>query len=622
MNIIIYCFMWKNMSKKIIVGMLSITPFILITGCNNGSVESASNNSVTTIAEDFNSANMLTNVESSAIDINGSCLKVVLNQTQSANKLNSTLTFNNTCNYDTFIGGYKINLTSEYTDSSAAKLDQLSYAYVNENGSNRTYSLNLLPQRYACLGSNGVFENLTGVLDARKIKAGGSLILNNVTTLASGKTYNLKLAKASFRFLSPTDLVQNELGLSLSDPESFNYFNSESNSNKGNDSLRNIPFKQYGLKTVMITNHSCGDVSEVFPTIVLPTKVTLDRVRTTCKVDGTQGLLSKQSCNLVLRYDPRADDAVQAYESQVNIDAYAQDVVSHLPKQSNIFKVAYSTRGKVSGVQTIYNQLSVVDNQPNGLKNISINGFGFKTYTIKNNADKAIESLSFVYAPTSLGLPRGLEYDASRTSCKLDGSQVLSAGQSCNLTIKYTSKIQQIEESAIFQAVGYLANSNKAVAYASLKYLLAYSTSLNNTPSIIPTTTGFINGFDVDANVTGLGFNSSISNIQAGSFGLKAYLVVNNTGQNMYNVNIDNINVLNSLATLKIDETRSSCKFNTASTYNKFSLKDGQSCLLVFKYAPTLANKANVSYNLTLSGYDAGGSKVVSDVTLMQATSK
>lgn len=611
------------MFRKIVVGVLNIAAFALVTGCNSGNVQSEGGANLNTALETSPVITALASANISPSSGDDSCLKAVLEQTQSFNKLNTSITFNNTCRYDAFIGGYKVKLISEYTDDSKALLEPLLYTYTNVSGNSRNYILKFLQSgRYVCPNGNGSFETLEGTLGARKIKAGNSIVLKSVTTLASGKFYDLKLAKASFRVFSFSATVSNELGISLSDPESFNYARLDTNPNKGNDSLQNIPLNQYGLKTVLITNLRCNDLESAIPTLSLPRKVTIDRLRTTCKTDGTQRLLSEQSCRFVLRYDPQTNDAMQIYESLVNVDVYAKDVGNGFVSRSNIFSVPYSTRGKISGIQVVYNKIGILDNQQNGLKNISIGSFGLKTYTISNNSGQVLESLTFTYAPTALGLPLGLVYDFSRSTCKLDGTQLLSVGQSCNVAIKYIPKMQQVEESAIFQAVGYLANSNKSIAYASNKYLLAYSASLNNTPSIIPTTTSSINGFDIDANVSGLGFNNSIVNIPAGSFGLKAYLISNDTGQNMYNVNISNITALSALVTFKIDDTRSSCKFNTTTAFNKFTLKDGQSCLLVFKYAPTVLNKANINYDLMISGYDAAGGKIISEATSVQATSR
>lgn len=613
--------MWENMLKKVVTGMLLIVPFILVAGCNSGSALSGNDSSANVELLSSNAVTMLANTEISSNSSEDSCLKAVLDQTQISNKLTTSITFNNACNYDTFIGGYKVNFTSEYTDDSKVQLDQLSYAYINTNGNNRNYTLKFTSRQYVCTNGNGAFEMLTGTLGARKVKAGTSIILKNVTTLTGGKTYNLSLAKATFRILSPASVLPNELGISLSDPESFNYALQESNLNKGNDSLSNVPLSKFGLKTILVTNSRCANLESALPTLNLPSKVTIDRLRTTCKIDGTQRLLSQQSCRFVLRYDPMVNDAIQAYESVVNIDVYAKMAGNALIDHSNIFKVPYSTRGKISGAQVINDKLNVLDNQPNGLGNVSIGYFGLKTYTISNISGRPMESLTFVYAPNALGLPLGLNYDLFRTTCKLDGTQSLAAGQSCNLTIKYLSQMQQVAESTLFQAFAYLPNSQKSVVYASNKYLVNYATSNNSTPSIMPITTSSISGFDVDASITGLSFNNSIINIPVGSFGLKAYLLSNDTGQNMYNVNIANINELGSLTTLKIDDTRSTCKFNTTITYNKFSLKDGQSCLLVFKYTP-IVSKSSVNYNLMISGYDAGGNKVLSEATPVLAIAR
>lgn len=613
------------MLKKVIAVLVAAVPFAM-TGCNNGSNMQSSGSSAvnSSTGQSFSSANTLTTLAVNDIaptsgDLN--CLKAVLDQTQVANKLTTSITFNNTCSYDTFIGGYKIHFTSEYTDDTLAQLDALSSAYVNVNGKSRSYVLKFTPRQYLCSNGNGSFEILNGTLNARKVKAGTSLVLEGTTTLNSAKSYDLALAKSTFRVLGPDSTDQNELGISLSDPESFNYTLQSDNLNKGNDSLRNIPLNQFGLKTIMITNNRCSNLESAIPTLNLPNKVTVDRLRTTCKTDGTQTLLSEQSCKFVLRYDPSVNDVAQAYESLVNIDVYAKAVGNGLVDRSNIFKILYSTRGKISGVQTIYDKITVLDNQPNGLKNISIGGFGLKTYTITNASDQFMESATLSYAPSMSSLPSGLSYDLTRTTCKLDGSQSFAPGQSCLLAIKYTPKIQQVEESAMFQVFTYALNSQKAVAYASNKYLISYSTSVNNTPSALPTNAVSIGGFDIDAEVPGLSFNNSITNIPVGSFGLKAYLITNDTGQNMYNVNLDNINELNSLPTLKVDATRGTCKFNPASVNNNFNLKEGQSCWMVFKYSPTVS-KASVNYNLTISGYDAAGNKILSDAMPVIGTAR
>lgn len=615
--------MRENMLKKVLVSLLVVVPFI-ITGCNNGNNMQSSDNGV--VSGNLAQSNSSVLAALAANDISPTsgehnCLKAVLDQVQSSNKLVTSITFNNTCPYDTFIGGYKVNFTSEYIDDTGAQLGALSSGYVNINGKSRTYALKFTPRQYICSNGNGSFEILTGTLNAHKIKAGTSFALEGTTTLNGGKTYDVALAKSTFRVLSPDSVPQDELGISLSDPESFNYALQSDNPNKGNDSLRNIPLNQFGLKTIMITNNRCANLESAIPTLNLPNKVTIDYLRSTCKVDGTQKLLSEQNCKFVLRYDPSVNDVMQTYESLLHIDVYAKAMDSGLIDRSNIFKVLYSTRGKISGVQVIYDKINVVDNQPNGLKNISIGGFGLKTYLVTNASDQIMESVTFSYAPNMASLPLGLSYDLTRTTCKLDGSQVLFAGQNCLLAIKYTSKIQLVDESAIFQVLAYASNSQKSVAYASNKYLIAYSTSVNNTPSVLPVVTSFIGGFDIDTDVTGLSFNNSITNIPAGSFGLKAYFITNDTGQNMYNVNLANIDELNSFPTLKVDATRGTCKFNPSSALNNFSLKEGQSCWVVFKYSPTVS-KVSVNYDLTISGYDAAGNKILSEATPVVATAR
>ena len=615
--------------KKIVPVILSATSIMLV-GCNSGTTSDSPNqnnsaniaatnsgSTASTQAAKLSSSNITTSSSSTS---NDSCVKATFQQTQSSNKLTTNLILNNSCNYDITIGGYKVNFSSEYIDDTSAPIESLNFSYVNPTGKTRNQSLKLSTNRYLCPNGNGTAEMLSGTFGAKKIKAGSSLTFAATTNLTNGKVYDTQLAKSTFRILTPNSTLQNDLGISLTDPESYNYAMQESNKNKGRDSLSSIPLynlgeKQFGLKTVMITNNTCGNMESAIPPLTLPSGISVDKIRTTCKLDGTQILNTEQSCKYVLRYDPSESDIARAYESIVSVDVYAKTTGNNVVARSNTFNVPYSTRGKITGKQTILNQLSLVDNKvtANGLTKVSIGYFGLQTFTIRNNSSLVMESVNFSYAPNAFGLPSALAYDMTRTTCKVDGSQQLTAGQSCVLAIKYTPKIQLVSESPTIQVIAYQKNSNKEIAYTSSKFKLDYSTNVNNTPSILSTSTDYINGFDID-DVPSVTYRDSLKNIKRGSFGLKAFTITNDTGETMYNVNLVNRSTLNDIPVLKIDTTRTTCKFNLTSDYNKFNLADGQSCSLVLKYSPTDANLYNVDYDLAISGYDASGAKIQSDV--------
>ena len=90
------------------------------------------------------------------------------------------------------------------------------------------------------------------------------------------------------------------------------------------------------------------------------------------------------------------------------------------------------------------------------------------------------------------------------------------------------------------------------------------------------------------------GFRNSLLSIPFGSFGLYAYTVTNNTS-----ANLNSLTLIGALPDgVTNDTTRTTCVLD-----NKHGLSAGQSCLLVFKYAPTLRN-SNSQFTISLAAYD------------------
>lgn len=619
--------MTKPLLKKITKLLIATTPILTLAACNSGV---GSNNSSATTTTTANNAPVAIATQSTTVQdvspISGgdSCLKATLTQSQKAGNLTTSVTLSNSCAYSVPIGGYQMNLASEYTDETPAQLNPIVYYFKNSLNHTRNYPLTFAPRRHQCVGVSGSLEMINGIFNAKEVPAGGNITLTGNTALPSGKTYDLKLAKASFRVLTPEEALPSELSLQLTDPEYYNYSTNPKVVNPGRDSLSNVPVGNFGLKTVMLTNVSCNRIESMIPDLKLPPLVKIVESGTTCKSNGTQTLNAESSCQYLLRYDPinTSMPSQQVYESTINITAYAKLAGSKTVLKSNTFKAAFSSRSQPPAKQQLrYNELGVVDKNPTGLQNISVGRFGLKTYTITNKSVYVIESIALNFAPIAKGLPSSLTYDTTRSTCKTNGTQLLFPKKSCNITIKYNAKIQGVNNELPMQVSGDAPNGGKQLRYLSSKYLLKYSTANNNKASILNNPQVPLNGMDVDPDVTGLSFKTSVSNVAVGFFGLKAYLLTNYTGENLYNLQLSNYQILKSLGILTVDPTRSTCKFGTSATIDtKFSLKPNQSCLLVFKYAPIATNKIDVSYPVHVLGFMDNGRQVLNQTTILSAT--
>lgn len=577
-------------------GLVIMSVGLLLGGCNSGGYQSNNINSFVATSQEVSGSGLLTSklyspIETSntSVDNGINCLSSNLEQYQSNGKLYTTMSINNKCDYDIFIGGNNVLFSSEYLDGTLAKIESLNYSFLS-NGSYKNYTLLLNESEILCSGNNK--EILLGKFNARKIKSNTVFKLSGITNIT--KPYNIKLAKASFSMSG----LKN--GILLTDPESYNYAKTESG-NIGRDSLTNIPLNQFGLKTIMITNNSCTDVESVMPTINLPEKLSIDRIRTTCKLDGMQYLNKEQSCNYVVRYDPKVTDINQETESSLSIDVYSKVKSSNIFIKSESFITPYSTRGKILPQELIKDKLILSDNKitTNGLSSISIGYFGLQSFTLKNNSSAIIESINFS------GLYSEIIIDTTRGNCKINGTQQLSPNQSCTVVLKYLPKIQQVNDIAILKIVGYERGSKVK------KYLvqanIPYSTAINNTISLIESN-NFFNGFNVDESPT-VSFKSSLDNIPIGSFGLKAFTITNDTGETIYNLNIKFNDILSS--GLIIDDTRSSCKIKLNSEQNKFTLKEDQGCTLVFKYSPLVKNEL-INSNFVIRGSNSANNLIQS----------
>lgn len=224
------------------------------------------------------------------------------------------------------------------------------------------------------------------------------------------------------------------------------------------------------------------------------------------------------------------------------------------------------------------------------LNNIPVGSSGLKAFSIVNYSPSTINNLSF-----PVNMPTDLSYDLSRTTCLLNGKQNLPALGSCTVVFKYTPKNQGVSSSYSARIMGVDAKGTSILDLAI------------NLPFTSRITTAIANGVVINSNTpmtqdisfttpssSIVTFRNSLLNIPIGSFGLYAYMVTNNTASNLNSLTL--IGALPSGVTN--DTTRTTCNLD-----NKHGLSAGQSCLLVFKYSPTIAN-SNSQFTIRLAAYD------------------
>ncbi len=236
------------------------------------------------------------------------------------------------------------------------------------------------------------------------------------------------------------------------------------------------------------------------------------------------------------------------------------------------------------------------------LENVPVGSFGLQSFVITNTLSSSV-TLSF---PNSL--PTDIVYDTlPRTTCLVNGSQVLAPNQSCTVALKYIPKIEGVSDSLNFNVMGTDSSGQKSVV-SVLK--LVFSSRI--------TTAKFAGvADDISRNVIGLTVVKpdtipyavdSLSNVPVGSFGLKSFKVTNISNGNIYGLTLPAIS--NLASGLYYDDTRSTCKLD-----NKQMLKPNQSCLLVLKYQPT-AKGVSGNIDLKLLSVDNYYSVIVNSTPL------
>lgn len=220
------------------------------------------------------------------------------------------------------------------------------------------------------------------------------------------------------------------------------------------------------------------------------------------------------------------------------------------------------------------------------LLHITLGSYGLKTYVITNT------SSVFTYSDISFSLtnpfPADITYFSDLTTCKTDGSQVLMPTESCSVVFKYKPIFEGVNYESSPQrmltiSIGHtnslvpisIASQRQQLMYSSVLIGDSYSTQLGVNPQI---------GFTLTAPESFPYKRDSLEGISLGSFGLKTYIITNNSPNNVYGV---------TLPTLTGEFSYylgSTCRLDNKQIF----LPGQQSCTIVIKYKPTKSKERSV----------------------------
>lgn len=212
-----------------------------------------------------------------------------------------------------------------------------------------------------------------------------------------------------------------------------------------------------------------------------------------------------------------------------------------------------------------------------GLTDIPLRSHGLKTLVVTNYSLNPIQNISF---PPVEKLPADISYYTRLTTCKLDGTQQLAAGDSCNIVYQYIPKISNLSHSFSVSATG--VDSVTGLSYTSPVNSISYSSRFHDSnPPILVNSNSIINGIGLTTPGSLSYENNSLDDIPVGTFGLITYIVTNNSQPTLYALTLwpEQLQLPDGVT---YDSTRSTCKLK-----NTQALYWGESCKLVLKYSPT-----------------------------------
>ncbi len=366
-----------------------------------------------------------------------------------------TITLTNSCNIVQLLKGSAITLTGQNTKSQALPLLTISNMWQN----NTSFSINCLNR-----SSNNQYCTINST-------DGYPFMYPNQTLTFSGGV-NLNGNSLDSSTLLNTILYQPSGIVSSTPIQSDGTINS----------LQNVPTTGTGRRTITFVNTSSQNIkiSQITPMQQLPADITLNTAKTSCKVDLI--LTQNQSCDLVYDYRPK----YEGVSSAINI-SMAGIGTDDGKIYTNTVSIPYSSRI----TQNVFNGLANLTNPKQGFEvtktsavswasnvitNVPTGSFGLVSYTITNTSNTNLYAITLLPSKvTGSGLPSGIIYDDTRTTCGLNNKFMLKPSQSCVVVFKYQPTIKgdagtvNFNLSAIDDWNNYYSSNITAIAYSSRK---------------------------------------------------------------------------------------------------------------------------------------------------------
>jgi len=276
---------------------------------------------------------------------------------------------------------------------------------------------------------------------------------------------------------------------------------------------------------------------------------------------ATPAVISSNTCtgslaaNATCTFDVNVTSTVSGQTSAVvtyNTGATSGDTTGNLS-----FNVIYIAPSSSISMSMTSGQGSLV--------NTAVSSTSYFNIIVKNTSS-SVEFSNITFSTLSVA---GMSYDTSST-CALNGTQTLDAGNSCTLVVKYSPTAVVLPNSFTIRAVAdYLNSGNQQETYSNASIAVSYSAITGSAfLYITPNYTSF--AIKIDGN------DSATQTFRVMNGGLQG-------------TTVDTIGLSSAVADYSINETGTTC------TAGSTSLLAGESCVIVTKYGPKTSGSSVVS---------------------------
>lgn len=347
------------------------------------------------------------------------CVSASIKINGTTNYVPYTISLINKCNVVQSLKNSVITLKAQNTKLQALDALKINNTYLNNTNFTISCNVRSVNNQYCTINSSDgypfIYANQTLNFDGG-INIGKDNIIDSTTLLAT--------------------IDHQEIGIVATTP---------AKSDGSNNTLLNIPTTAIGRKTLTFVNNASQSIklTQITPMYQLPTDITLNTSRTTCKVNMI--LNDAQSCDIVYDYKPKYEGVNSAIGISIagtgtNDNAIYTNTVN-MPYSSRITTTVFKglpdnvTYNKQGLVITKTPTVSWANNQ---ITNIPVGSFGLVSYTLTNTTD--LNQYAVTITPSKVtgeGLANGLTFDDTRTTCGLTNKFMLKPQQSCTVVLKY-----------------------------------------------------------------------------------------------------------------------------------------------------------------------------------------